>query len=170
MNWSLEKTTCECKFWNFHPIEFPHRATKTKTSHLKTLWNSKPVYWHLDEKMQPVALEKNSSNKKKQEASNLYTTFDTSDLSTFRRNHEKRRYWHWMRLYKPNLRTVTLTEESVTLALRGTEFDYEEESHQISQYSRFHHFHPSGSRCEELNALFNNHKYFWREEKSRLIP
>ena len=64
-----------------------------------------------------------------------------------------------MLLYKPILWTLTLMEETLTLALRGTEFDYQDESYRNSQ-NPFDHFRPSDFRCREPNALFLDQKYF----------
>ena len=53
------RSTCICKFWKSQTIKFQLTEPKTKVSDFRTIHKLKLVVWHIDEKMPPVAEEKN---------------------------------------------------------------------------------------------------------------
>ena len=95
----------------------------------------------------------------------MYKVFGRLGLSKCQKNDGKKKYGYWILLCKTNLMTESSAEQIPTVALRETEFDYQDES---NQFSVFGYFGPRGFQREEPNALFGNQKTNSRLEKCRL--
>ena len=66
------KITCICEFWISQSTNFLPSATKLEIPYFKTVKNLKFVDWRLYEEMQPVVVDKNSSNTKKHHTCKIF--------------------------------------------------------------------------------------------------
>ena len=152
MSWHLIKNHIHMQVFEFSTKQVSAESNKTWGF---TFHNHSNFEICVDEEMQPIVLEKIGSNTRK------YHTY-TSPLATgsyqiFQERLNKDDMELQLTCNKWQLLIQTLTEKILTVVLRETKFEYQEES---DQHSLFGWFRPSVFRCKGINRSFGNEKIF----------
>ena len=124
MTWNFKENHMNMQILEVSANLIFSESKKSNVFHLKTIQNLKLVDWHLDEETQLVVFEKISSNIEK--ASYIYLIL-ANQAYQFSKKME-RAETDIESLCTKKLLTETLTEDILTVALRKTELDYQEET------------------------------------------